>query len=149
MHAKDLNLLARILPHMAARWRLPRDLETLAALPDGRISIDVLSGAGRHAGAGPVELALARELKAGLEDQLARKGIPAAHLLEATVTLDTDTTRVKTDRNRIVHFDFRIAARIRTEAGTFEGSQDEEHVWHVRESGNEGEKDGDAASRMG
>lgn len=37
MHEKELSLLARVLPHMAARWRLHRDLETLAALPDGRI----------------------------------------------------------------------------------------------------------------
>ena len=134
MHEKDLSLLARVLPHMVARWRLPRDLEVLASLPDGRIRIDVLGGTAEHESTGPVELEIARELKAGLESQLEKKGIPRDALLEAVVSIDSDTSRVKTDRNSIVHFDFRIASRILARVGTFEGSQDEEHIWHSREA---------------
>ena len=134
MHEKDLGLLARVLPHMVARWRLHGDLETLAALPDGRIRIDVLKGAAAHDSAGSVDLELARELKAGLDSQLEKKGIARDTLLEASVLIDSDTSKVKTDRNSIVHFDFRIASRIRTAEGIYEGSQDEEHVWHAREA---------------
>ena len=125
--------MARVLPHMAARWRLHKDLETLARLSDGRIRIDVLAGKAEHESAGAIDLELARELKAGLDSQLEKKGIPRATLLEASLTLDSDTSGVKTDRNSIVHFDFRIAARIRTDSGTFEGVQEESHVWHSRD----------------
>jgi hypothetical protein len=133
MHEKELRLLARVLPHMAAQWRLHADLELLAERPDGRIVIDVLAGEARHPAAGPLDLALARELRTGLHDQLARKGIARATVIEAALELAYDTSRVRTDRDRIVHFDFRIAARIRTQDGLFEGSQEEEHVWHSRD----------------
>jgi hypothetical protein len=134
-HAKDLSLLARVLPHIFARWRLPADFETLAGLPDGRIDIDALSGAARHETAGAIGLAVAGELKAELESRLGKKGIPQDTLAEAVVTVRTDTSRIRTDRSRIVHFDFRIASRIRTESAIYEGAQEEEHVWHSRETG--------------
>jgi hypothetical protein len=63
---------------------------------------------------------------------LSRKGIVPAAVLEAGLTVAVDTTRVKTDRNRIVHFDFRIDSLIRAEAAAFTASQIEEHVWHDR-----------------
>ncbi|MDB5050222.1 MAG: hypothetical protein JWO30_3293 [Fibrobacteres bacterium] len=137
MHEKDLSLLARILPHMFARWRLPRDFEILAEHPDGRILIDALAGAAIHETAGTLDLTIARELKAGLDSQLEQRGIARDTLWEATVAIVVDTSRVKTDRNNIVHFDFRITSRIRAESGTYEGAQDEEHVWHSRAEGAE------------
>ena len=75
---------------------------------------------------------IAKELAAGLADQLSRKGIAREAVLEAGLTVAVDTSKVKTDRNRIVHFDFRIASLIRTETASYRASQDEEHVWHDR-----------------
>jgi hypothetical protein len=141
-YAKDFSQLARLLPHIFARWRSHPDFETLADLPDGRIGIDALAGTARHATEGPIGLEVSAELKAGLEGLLGRKGIPRATLLEATVTVLTDTTRIRTDRRRVVHFDFSIASRIRTESATYEGAQEEEHVWHVREGASGGETSG-------
>jgi hypothetical protein len=132
MHEKDFGLLAQVLPHMAARWRLPSDLEILAELPDGMIDLDVVAGTARHASAGPVPLRLAAELRAGLADQLARRGIAASEVRSALVTLAMDTGAVLTDKARIVHFDFRIASRLDTESGVFSASQTEDHVWHER-----------------
>jgi hypothetical protein len=132
MHDKDFTLLAKVLPHMFARWRDPQDLEVLANLPDGVIALDALAGSARHSSAGPIPLRIAGELAAGLADQLSRKGIARTTVLEAGLTVEVDTAKVKTDRNRIVHFDFRIASLIRTEAATFRASQNEEHVWHDR-----------------
>jgi hypothetical protein len=132
-YAKEFGQLARLLPHIFARWRSYADFETLADLPDGRIEIDALAGTARHGTEGPIGLAVSAELKAGLEGRLGKKGIPQATLAEATVTVLTDTKRIRTDRRRVVHFDFRIACRIRTRSADYEGAQEEEHVWHSRE----------------
>jgi hypothetical protein len=131
-YQREFGLLARVLPHMFARWRLPRDLETLAGLPDGGLLIDALAGTARHERAGVLDLAIAEELRAGLDSHLLKKNIPRESVSQAMVIVVTDTSQVKTDRNRIVHFDFRIACRILADEGEFLGSQTEEHVWYER-----------------
>jgi hypothetical protein len=132
-HEKDLAQLAKVLPHLFARWRHFGDLETLAGLPDGEIIIDVLRGTAVHGTAGGIDLVIAAEMRAGLLDQLRRKGIPEAEIHEATVRVRVDTTGVNTDRSRIAHFDFRIDAAIEAASGTFTASQAEDHVWHSRD----------------
>jgi hypothetical protein len=145
--SRDLAMLAKVLPHMFARWRDWEDFETLAGLPDGIIAIDALAGTASHtpashpttaseaaggAEAAPIRLRIAREIRSGLMDQLVRKEIQTSRIREAVLRIGLDSSQVKTDRNRIVHFDFHIAARIHAEAGVFEASQIEEHVWHDR-----------------
>lgn len=132
--ARDLALVAKVLPHMFARWRDWDDLEILAGLPDGMITIDALAGTAVHeaAPATPIDLRIAREIRSGFMDQLVRKEIQASRILEAVLRVGMDSSQVKTDRNRIVHFDFHIASRIHAEAGVFEAAQIEEHVWHDR-----------------
>lgn len=132
MREKSLSLMAKVLPHMFARWRLPEDFEILAELPDGEIHIDALAGVARHALAGPIDLRIAREMRVGLESQLEKKGILPGELAEALVTVRMDTSRIRTDRRRIMHFDFAISSRIRVGTGEYSASQDEEHVWHSR-----------------
>jgi hypothetical protein len=132
MHDKDFTLLAKVLPHLFARWRDPGDFEVLAGLPDGAITLDALNGSARHESAGSITLRIAKELAAGFADQLSRKGISRDMVLEAGLTVAVDTSKVKTDRDRILHFDFRMASLIRTATATFTASQDEEHVWHDR-----------------
>jgi hypothetical protein len=131
-HEREFGLLARVLPHMFARWRLPRDLETLADLPDGGLLIDALAGTARHERAGPLDLVIAGELRVGLDSHLRKKNLARESLTQAMVIVVTDTSQVKTDRSRIVHFDFRIACRILAEGGEFLGSQTENHVWYER-----------------
>lgn len=133
MYEKELGLMAKLIPHLAARWRWPLDLEILADLPDGEVAIDVLTGAARHAQTGPIDLRLSEELRAGFADQLARKCVPDGFVRKAGLTLRMDTGAVRTDRKRIVHFDFRFAALLATEAGEFTAEQEELHVWHSRE----------------
>lgn len=135
MHEKEFSLIAKALPHMFARWRLPGDFETLADLADGEIVIDARSGTARHFQAGPIVLRIATELKAGLDARLAEKGIEAGEVREALVRVTVDTSKVRTDRNRIVHFDFRIDSRLEAGGGVFTASQIEDHVWHSRPDG--------------
>lgn len=140
--SRNLSLLAKILPHMFARWRDWDDFEALAGLSDGIITIDALSGTASHAAghadgyatanATAIQLRIAREIRSGLMDQLVRKEIQASRIREAVLRIGMDSSQVKTDRNRIVHFDFHIAASIHAEAGVFEAAQVEEHVWHDR-----------------
>lgn len=138
---KALGLMAKILPHMFARWRLPADFEKLADLPDGEILIDVLAGTARHALAGPVGLQIAGEMRRGLESQLLLKGIEAGGISEAVVTIQVDTSRIRTDRRRIAHFDFSISSRIRFGKEIYAASQIEDHVWHSREQPPGGSKE--------
>ena len=143
--SRDLARLAKVLPHMFARWRDWEDFEVLAGLPDGTLTIDALSGQATHAAAfpgaagaaeaKPIRLRIAREIESGFREQRVRKEIQASRIREAVLRIRLDSSQVKTDRNRIVHFDFHIASRIHAEAGVFEASQTEEHVWHDRSDG--------------
>jgi hypothetical protein len=123
--------IAAYLAHVAALWRDWSDLETLARLPDGTVSIDAVAGGARHGTAGPIALRLADALKTGLAERLARKGIGDA--LTATLELGVYTGAIRTDRDRIVHFDFAIEARIGAEGREYRASRREDHVWHARE----------------
>src|SRR6188768_1377002 len=102
--ARDLALLAKVLPHMFARWRDWEDFEVLAGLPDGTITIDALSGQASHAAglpraadaaastasgaagaavAKPIQLRIAREIESGFREQRVRKEIQASRIREA------------------------------------------------------------------
>jgi hypothetical protein len=131
--------IAAYLAHIAALWRDGSDLETLARLPDGLVAIDAVTGEARHRTSGPIALRLADALKAGLADRLARKGIAgggsadgAGTALSATLELSIDTGAIRTDRERIVHFDFGIEAIVGAEGGEYRASRREDHVWHAR-----------------
>ncbi len=144
MSESEYTRLAAYLAHIAAGWRDWGDLETLARLPDGTVSIDIPAGVAVHTAArgtapgttaaDPVSLNLAGVLRASLGERLARKGIPTAKLDAAVLELNCDTGAVRTDRDRIVHFDFGIEARITAEGRDHRSSRREDHVWHAREA---------------
>lgn len=129
----DFEKLAQALAHIAAGWRDWGDLEALARLPDGWVEIDVLAGAARHEAAGPVALRLAEELGRALAERSARKGLAPGAIGEAIVRLRADTGAIRTDRSRIVHFDFDLEARLSAEGGEYRAARREAHVWHARD----------------
>ena len=135
MAAEVYARIAQALAHIAAGWRDWDDLEALARLPDGEVEIDVRSGAARHDSAGPLALRLGAELRAALETRLARKGLPPQAIDSAVLGLRFHTGAIRTDRARIVHFDFDLEARVRAEGGEYRASRREDHVWHAREPG--------------
>jgi hypothetical protein len=53
--------------------------------------------------------------------------------LTATLELGTETGAIRTDRDRIVHFDFGIEAKVGAEGREYRASRREDHVWHARE----------------
>lgn len=131
----EFDRICRSLLHLAAAWRDHGDLEALAGLPDGIVSIDLIAGSARHASSGSVTLRLAEALREALADRVARKGISPGEIREAEFLLRADTGAIRTDRARIVHFDFDLEARLRTAEKEYRAVRREDHVWHVREPG--------------
>ena len=133
MRRKVLQDFANTLCQMLVGWRMAEeDLEVLAALPDGTLLIDVLSGAARHSSAAAVELCVARELQAWLTNRLSESGIEASDIRHATLTAVIRTDRIATERKRIVSFDFAVQASIGTSEREYRGTLDEVHKWHTR-----------------
>lgn len=132
MHTKALNHLAKALAHRFAGWRNAADLEALSGLPDGELRIDVLQGSATHSSGLAIGLQVSRELEAWFADQCLKKGIGREEIESAALTIAIDTAKVKTDRRRIVHFDFRIDGLIRASGASHTAHQDEDHVWHDR-----------------
>jgi hypothetical protein len=121
MPEAEFDRLVRALAHLAAAWREYGDLEILAGLPDGSVTVDVVAGSARHGSAGPIPLRLAAELKAALEERLARKGIASGEIQAAELLL------------RIVHFDFELEARLWAAGKEYRALRREDHIWHDRE----------------
>jgi hypothetical protein len=134
MPEEEFARIASLLAHLAAAWRDHGDLEALAGLPDGNVAIDVIAGSARHESAGPFELRLGAELKAALADRLARRGIGPGVVQSAEIILRIDTGAIRTDRARIVHFDFDLEARLGAAGEEYRAVRREGHVWHSRET---------------
>ena len=132
MHAKTLNHFAKALAHRFAGWRSDEDLEILSGFPDGVIDIDILTGSATHASGGALNLQSVRELQSWLAGECNKKGLRNEDLEEARLTVSIDTTKVKTDRTRIVHFDFGIDCLIGAFGESYAAHQEENHIWHTR-----------------
>jgi hypothetical protein len=132
MPEAEFDRLVRAVAHLAAAWRDYADLEILAGLPDGSVTVDVVAGTARHGSAGPIPLRLAAELKTALEERLARKGIASGEIQAAELVLRIDTGAILTDRARIVHFDFELEARLWAVGKEYRALRREDHIWHDR-----------------
>ena len=132
MARKVFQDFANTLPHMLVGWRMTEDLERIAELPDGVLTIDVLKGTTTHSAVGDLTLYIAGELQAWLARRMAESGIPADLLDLAQVIADIRTDRIATDRKRIVAFDFDCKATLVSGTRTYRGTLVEKHAWHSR-----------------
>ena len=117
---------------MAIGWRMAQDLETLADLPDGNIEIDLLRGIAAHSTVGQIDLWIAKEMQAWLKNRLEADRIPKNQISEAHVCLCSNTDRIKTDKSRIVSFDWECHSLIATDEKTYESQLKLAHRWHKR-----------------
>lgn len=108
------------------------DLELLAGLPDGTLTIDVLAGTANHSVNGSVRLHIAGDLKAWLERRLSESGIERSEVETASVTAGIRTDRIATNRKRIISFDFSVDSTIATAERVYRGRLCEVHRWHSR-----------------
>ena len=136
MRRKIIQDLANTLCQMLVGWRMGDDLEALAELPDGTVSIDVLAGTASHDTAGAIQLYIAGELQAWLSHRLSVNRIPAQAITAAEVTAEICTDRIATNRKRIVSFDFSVQSIISTDECSYTGKLHETHSWHSRAPSN-------------
>jgi hypothetical protein len=132
MRRKVLQDVANTLCQMLVGWRMSEDLEALSELPDGVLSFDVLGGSVAHNHSGALELHIAGELSTWLRHRLASLNIPLSALKSATLRAEFKTDRIKTDKKRIVSFDWSCESSLATHEKVYFGQLLEEHQWHTR-----------------
>jgi hypothetical protein len=137
---KVIQDFANTLCQMLVGWRMADDLEVLASLPDGRLSVDVLSGSAGHSVQGELSLHIALELQAWLADRLSAFKIPAEALRAAVVLADIRTDRIATNRKRVISFEFSVESTITVEGREYRGRLVEAHQWHQRVPSNNSSK---------
>lgn len=131
MRRKIIQNYVDVLCQMAIGWRLTDDLETLAELPDGVIEIDLRALTAVHSTTGKVDLCLTGELAAWLRGRFATDRIQEDQILRAELRLKSTTDRIKTDKKRIVSFDWVCHSLIATERMLYE-SDLKAHRWYDR-----------------
>jgi hypothetical protein len=136
MRRKVLQDIANTLCDMLVGWRMGEDLETLAQLPDGTLTFDVLRGKVVHSTNGELALHVAGELAAWLEHRLETLNVPKGEILAARLTAQFATDRIKTNRKRIVSFDWKCEGSVETDEKVYVGHLKEKHQWHTRLSPN-------------
>ena len=132
MRRKIIQDLANTLCQMLVGWRMGEDLEVLAELPDGILSINVLAGTASHDAAGMISIHIAGELQAWLSHRLSISQIPIQAISAADVVAKVCTDRLATNRKRIVSFDFSVRSVISTDECSYTGQLHEVHRWHSR-----------------
>jgi hypothetical protein len=102
------------------------DLERLAALPDGILTVDLVAGTARHSSQpDPIDLEIVGHLSQWLKTRFGEQAL-ANHLAHAVLTVSIRTDRVATDRKRVIPFDWMcdnsVASRDgKTRTGTSRG----------------------------
>ena len=136
MRRKVLQDVANTLCQMAVGWRMNNDLEALAELPDGELRFDILAGTVTHSIVGEIPLHVASELSAWFTHRLSILRIPKNAIEKAQLRAAFRTDRIKTDRQRIVSFDWTCASSIDTDECSYIGATSYKHTWHSRCSSN-------------
>ena len=108
------------------------DYELIAALPDGTIALDLINETAHHSEEGIQQFWITGELAAWLRHRLAVHHIPAAEIKAANLIVSYSTNRVKTNRKKVVSFDFSCRSYIQTESAQYDGELIEKHTYHQR-----------------
>lgn len=132
MRRKVLQDIANTLCDMLVGWRMADDLELLSEVPDGILRFDVLNSEVSHSTAGELKLQIAGELAAWFKQRLKELNIDFAAILGAELVADFTTDRLKTNRKRIIAFDWKCSSRVVTNEKVYEGQLKERHQWHSR-----------------
>lgn len=132
MRRKRLNHYADVVCRMFVGWRMGDDLEALSDLPNGTISLNLLTGVATHSISGQIDLHIAKEIHAWLQQQSAKEGIDISQLVTATLEIDVDTSKVATNKKKIVMFNFECRSNIQTPETTYHATLKEAHKWHTR-----------------
>lgn len=133
MRRKRLHHYADVMCKMFMGWRISDDLEILSELPDGKLTINLLEPDAIHNVVGPLKLHITYEIQTWLRAECQKENISFPEIRKAELTVDMDTTRVKTDKKRVVCFTWNCRALIQTDEKEYTASANETHKWHNRE----------------
>jgi len=129
-----LKDVANTLPHMIMGERTGyADLETLANLPDGRLTVDLLTCQAVHSHGDPVTLEIFPRLSGWLADRLGMRKLGLADLTSAELILVWRTDTMKTDRTRVILFDWVSQCTIVTQGGKSATGQTGGRTWYDRD----------------
>ena len=131
MGRKSFDGLAHAACDAAVGVRLTNaDLDRLAGVPDGTVSLDLMSGRCEHDLAGPLSLEVAATLRDWFVSELGPRHIDPTRIEAARVEVKYDTNAIATDRQHIVHFIFDCRGRIQVGGREYERVLSTKRVWH-------------------
>ncbi|UKA05261.1 hypothetical protein IHC92_08845 [Photobacterium damselae subsp. damselae] len=132
MGLKRINHYVEVLPKMFVGWRMGEDLETLSELPNGVLSINLFDGTVSHSIVGELELYISNELSTWFRNEVKKENIDLSMLLKACLTVEVDTDKVKTNKKRVVMFNFDCIAHVATVNKVYESRFSEVIRWYTR-----------------
>jgi hypothetical protein len=132
MRRKVLQDIANTLCQMMVGWRMGDDYERMAELPDGTLYVDLLEKTATHSAGYRPTLRIAGELSAWLAYRLSVEKIDRNALMHAKLELRYETSRIRTDREKLVSFDFTCRSSLRTDEAEYCGIVVERHAYHQR-----------------
>jgi hypothetical protein len=130
-----LKDIADTMPHVIAGRMDPNDFEALADLPDGVLTVDLLTAEARHSSGSTPKLHVVTDLVAWLDDRLAAARFARSSLTQVELAIAISTKRVVTDRARIIPFDLVCTATFATEERTFTSKPATSLRWYKRIEG--------------
>jgi hypothetical protein len=131
MRGRDFRGVAQNLAVMAVSSRLAEDLETLSALPDGAVSVNLVTGTAKTATGVAVSLRIGQMLWSWLDQQSSERGFGLSEIERAEILIYVDTSRIPTNRASIISFDLRAVARL-VRGGREYAAESANHLWHDR-----------------
>lgn len=130
---KFLNDVVNALPRMIMSERMSyADLETLANLPDGALSIDLLNRQAVHSAGHTVSLQIVPHLADWLCGRLHGNDARIEDLAHVRLKLLFRTDTIPTIRTRLVHFEWACACTIAPRDGAERSGQAGGRTWYDR-----------------
>ena len=130
---KFLKDVVNTLPRMIMSERMSyADLETLAHLPDGALSIDLLNRQAVHSAGHSVSLQIVPHLADWLCGRLHRNNARIEDLAHVRLKLMFRTDTIPTIRTRLVHFDWACACTIAPRDGVERSGEARGRAWYDR-----------------
>ena len=110
-------------------WRMGEDLDTFSQLPEGQLTIDIMTGTCEHDSEGPVETYIGPEIAAWFAHRLVQHQIDRSELLLATLTVQMTRPTPPTKRMRGITFNWKCNAQIKTSDRMYAAELAEPHTW--------------------
>jgi hypothetical protein len=104
----------------------------IADLPDGVLTLDLINEKATHSNGSAPTFWITGELAAWLRHRLEVHNIPASAIQTASLVVAYSTDRIKTNRKKIISFDFSCHSSITTESTQYTGELVEKHTYHQR-----------------